>query len=107
MKKISTLLITFFVLINAHKAAAQKTYTINSSGNWSTDLPSTCANCTINISSGSTLTIDEAATCQNCIFSGGALSMNNESLNIQYTGGSPVTTYFDGTNFLITGTGSV
>jgi Secretion system C-terminal sorting domain len=107
MKKISTLLITFFVLVNAHKATAQKTYTINSNGNWSTDLPSTCANCIIDISSSSTLTIDEAATCQNCTFSGGTISMSNESLNIQYTGGSPVTTYFTGTNFLISGNGSL
>lgn len=107
MKTMFTLLMTLVVLVAVNTAAAQTTYTISSNRNWSATLPSICANCTINISTGVTLTIDGSFTCQNCTFQGGTLSMSSQTLNIQYTGNSPVTTYFNGTSFLIYGTSSV
>lgn len=106
MKTIFTPLITLATVVFFSSARAQ-TYNITTNRNWSAVLPGTCANCTINISTGVTLTIDGSVTCQNCTIQGGDLSMTNYTLNIQYTGGSPVTTTFDGTNFQVYGTGSV
>src|SRR5258708_2094781 len=88
-------------LFYAAAAVGQTTYTITSNKNWSAVLPSTCAACTITISSGVTLTIDGDVTCQNCTIQGGNISMNNHTMNIQYFGGSPVTTVFQNTNFQI------
>lgn len=102
MKTIFTQLITLTAILFFSAAQAQ-TYNITSNGNWSATLPNTCANCTINISSGVTLTVDGSFTCQNCTFQGGAVSMTNQTLNIQYTGGSPVTTYFNSTNLFAYG----
>ncbi len=81
----------------------QTTYTITSNKNWSAVLPNTCANCTIVISSGVTLTIDGSFSCQNCTFQGGNISMTDQTLNIQYTGSSVVTTNFKQVNFNIYG----
>lgn len=102
-----SLLMTLAALMSFNIAGAQTTYSISSNSNWSSSIPSTCANCSINISTGVTLTIDEWATCQNCTFQGGTISMTNYSLNIQYTGNSVVTTYFKGTNFLVYGSGNI
>jgi len=102
-KTIRTLLLAvpFFYAVGV---SAQTSYSITTNKNWSAALPSTCANCTINISSGVTLTIDGSVTCQNCTFQGGGnMSMSNQTLNIQYTGGSPVTTVFNNINFLVYG----
>jgi hypothetical protein len=88
---------------------AQTTYTLSSSATtqWSAVLPSTCYACTITIPSGSTLAVNESVTCQNCTFSGGTLSISNETLNIQYAGSSVVTTYFNGTTVLVSGSSQV
>jgi len=106
MKTKFTLLISLIALVFSSSVLAQTTYNISSNSNWSATLPATCANCTITISTGVTLTIDGSYTCQNCTFQGGTLSMTNQTLNIQYTGGTPVTTYFKGTNFLVYGNSS-
>jgi len=85
-------------------SVSAQAYSITSNGNWSTALPSTCTNCTINISSNVTLTIDGSETCQNCTFQGGGnISMNNQTLNLQYTGNSLVTTVFNNINFDVYG----
>lgn len=90
-------------LFYAGSVSAQ-TYSITTNKTWSAALPSTCANCTINISSGMTLTIDGSVTCQNCTIQGGGnISMTNQTLNIQYTGGSPVTTVFKNIHFDVYG----
>ncbi|MBS1663348.1 MAG: T9SS type A sorting domain-containing protein [Bacteroidetes bacterium] len=81
---------------------AGTTYSISSNKNWSAVLPSTCANCTISISSGVTLTVDQSSTCQNCTITGGTIVLNNQTLNIQYTG-SLTTTYFNSTNLIANG----
>lgn len=86
---------------------AQTTYSINSNANWSAKLPSTCNSCTINIASGATLTVDQNATCQNCTFAGGKISIASKTLNIQYSGGSAVTTNFNGTVLTATGTAQI
>src|SRR5690242_18561624 len=99
---IRTLLVTM-PFIYAVGASAQTAYAITTSKNWSAALPSTCANCTITVSSGVTLTIDGSVNCQNCMFLGGNISMTNQTLNLQYTGGSPVTTVFNTVNFQIYG----
>jgi len=93
----------FFTLIFSGAAHGQMTYTISSDRNWSSVLPNPCANCTIILSSGVTLTIDGSVTCQNCTFQGGSISMTNQTLNIQYTGGSVVTTNFNNVDFKIYG----
>lgn len=82
------------------------TYVISSNNNWSSVLPSTCANCTISISSGVVLTIDESVTCQNCTFSGGTIVITSQTLNIQYAN-SLATTNFIGTNLQVNGNGQV
>jgi type IX secretion system substrate protein len=107
MKTISTLLIALVSLIFVNSVEAQMTYSINANNTWSAKLPATCYECTINIATGMTLTINEDATCQDCTINGGTISMTSESLNIQYTGSTPITTYFNGVNFQIAGTGSV
>jgi len=90
--------LSFFNLVQG-----QTTYTITSDKNWSAVLPGTCANCSIVISSGVTLTIDQSVICQNCTFQGGNLSMTDQTLSIQYTGGSPVTTAFTAVDLKIYG----
>jgi hypothetical protein len=107
MKTILTLLITLSSFVFFGSVQGQTTYKITSNSNWSAKLPSTCADCNIIISTGVTLTMDGSFTCQNCSFQGGTVSMTSKTLNIQYTGGSPVTTSFDGTNFQVYGTGSI
>lgn len=87
----------------AASASAQTSYFITTNNNWSAVLPSTCAACTITISTGVTLTIDGSVTCQNCTMEGGNISMTNQTLNIQYFGGSPVATVFKNTSFQIYG----
>jgi hypothetical protein len=100
---IRTVLLTV-PLFYAVSVFAQTSYSITGNKNWSAVLPSTCANCTINISSGVTLTIDGSVTCQNCTFQGGGnMSMNNQTLNLQYTGNSPVTTVFQNIYFQVFG----
>jgi hypothetical protein len=99
---IRTILVTM-PFVYAVNASAQTSYFITSNKNWSAVLPSTCAACTINVSSGVTLTIDQSVTCQNCTIQGGNISMTNQTLNIQYFGGSPVTTTFSNVNFQIYG----
>ena len=96
-------------LLMGSSVIAQKTYTLSASATtqWSAVLPSPCYDCTITIPSGSTLDVNESATCQNCTFSGGTLSISSETLNIQYAGNSPVTTSFNGTTVLISGTSQV
>ena len=100
------LLITLVTLLVVTTAYTQTSYTISANSNWSATLPSTCANCTITVATGVTLTINGSYTCQNCTINGGTLSMTNQTLNIQYTGGSPVATTFNNTNFLIYGNSS-
>jgi len=100
---IRTLLLTVPFFYTAG-VSAQTSYSITTNKNWSAALPSTCATCAINISSGVTLTIDGSVTCQNCTFHGGGnISMTNQTLNIQYTGSSPVTTVFNNINFDVYG----
>jgi hypothetical protein len=81
---------------------AGTTYSITSNKNWSAVLPSTCANCTISISNGVTLTINQSVTCQNCTFQGGTIVINNQTLNLQYSG-SETTTFFSGTKLQVSG----
>jgi len=95
-------------LLMGSSAIAQTAYTISTAATtqWSAVLPSTCNACTITIPSGSTLAVNESVTCQNCTFSGGTLSISSETLNIQYAG-SLTTTYFNGTNVLVSGSSQV
>ncbi|HVU57218.1 MAG TPA: T9SS type A sorting domain-containing protein [Puia sp.] len=102
VQTIRTFLVTM-PFVYAVNVSAQTSYFITTNKNWSAVLPSTCAACTINVSTGVTLTIDESVTCQNCTIQGGNISMNNQTLNIQYFGGSPVTTTFSNVNFQIYG----
>jgi hypothetical protein len=92
-------------LLMGSSVIAQKTYTLSAAATtqWSAVLPSTCYECTITIPSGSTLVLNESVTCQNCTFSGGTVSVGSETLNIQYAGNSPVTTFFNGTNVQVNG----
>jgi hypothetical protein len=106
MKPNFTLILILNLFFFTLHTTAQTTYTISSSSNWSSVLPGTCANCTINITGGAVLTIDKSVTCQNCIFQGGAVTMTNETLNIQYSGAAAVTTYFTNINFTINGNSS-
>jgi hypothetical protein len=102
-----TLLITaLIILIVSSSVMAQSAYTLSGNTNWSAVLPSTCYECTITIAAGSTLTVDESATCQNCTFDGGTVSIGGQTLNIQYAG-SQTTTYFNGTNLQVSGSGKV
>jgi hypothetical protein len=102
-----TLLISVLMtLIVSSSVMAQSAYSLSGNKNWSAVLPSTCFDCTISIAAGSTLTVDESATCQNCTFDGGAVSISSQTLNIQYAG-SQTTTYFNGTNLQVTGSGKV
>lgn len=96
------------ILMNS-SVIAQTTYTLPTAATtqWSAVLPGTCYECTITIPSGSTLAVNESATCQNCTFSGGTLSISNETLNIQYAGSSPITTFFNGTTVLVSGSSQV
>ncbi|HXB95307.1 MAG TPA: hypothetical protein VNU70_09120, partial [Puia sp.] len=81
----------------------QTTYTISTNENWSSSLPTTCFSCTIRINTGVTLTIDKSVTCQNCAFQGGAMTMNNHTLNLQYSG-ALTTTNFNNTSLTVLGT---
>jgi hypothetical protein len=100
---IRTLLMTA-PFIYGVSVSAQTNYSISANKSWSAVLPATCANCTINVSAGVTLTIDGSETCQNCTFQGGGnISMNNQTLNLQYTGSSPVTTVFKNIYFQVFG----
>lgn len=100
--KLKFYIVALFVLV-FNIAQGQTTYTISSDKNWSSVLPNTCANCSIVISYGATLTIDKSVTCQNCTFQGGNISMTDQTLNIQYTGNSVVTTNFKNVDFKIYG----
>lgn len=103
MKARHIILLLIVLVTITKQTIAQSSYSIVSSGNWSTTLPTPCANCTITITSGVTLTIDKAVVCQNCTFQGGAIVMADQTLNIQYTGSSPVTTFFKGTKLQVSG----
>lgn len=122
MKTIFTLIVIATITMVIGTCEAQKTYTISANISWSNAAyPAYCSGCTFNISSGKTLTIDnKSATCANCLFNGGniaitqnftcqscsftsdSITMNNMTLNLQSS-----TTSFSGTNFTITGEGSV
>jgi hypothetical protein len=109
MKRSIIILPLIATLLMGSSVIAQTAYTLSASATtqWSAALPSTCYDCTITIPSGSTLAVNESVTCQNCTFSGGTLSISNETLNIQYAGNSPVTTSFNGTTVLVSGTSQV
>ncbi|HEY6902205.1 MAG TPA: T9SS type A sorting domain-containing protein [Puia sp.] len=98
---LSTLLVLTLMTLSSASFAGT-TYSITSNRNWSAVLPSTCANCTIDISNGVTLTVDQSSTCQNCTITGGTIVLNNQTLNIQYTG-SLTTTFFSSTNLIANG----
>lgn len=101
----SLLMIIALILVMMFISApgfSQSTYTITANGKWSSSIPATCYSCTIRISSNVTLTIDESVTCQNCTFQGGAMTMNNHTLNLQYAG-ILTTTNFNNTSLTITG----
>ena len=106
MKHIRISLSTIALIILHISSYAQSSYTINSNANWSSVLPSTCFDCTINIGAAATLTVDKSATCQNCTFVGGTVSIASQTLNIQYAG-SQTTTFFNGTNLVASGTAQV
>ena len=108
MKRSTLILPLITTLLMGSSVIAQSTYTLPAAATtqWSAVLPSTCYACTITIPSGSTLAVNESVTCQNCTFSGGTLSISNETLNIQYAG-SLTTTYFNGTTVLISGSSQV
>lgn len=102
-RSISTILMmTLALAMISATGFSQTTYNITSNGNWSSSLPSTCNSCTIKISTNVTLTINGSVTCQNCTFEGGAITMTNETLNLQYAG-SVTTTNFDNTTVTING----
>jgi hypothetical protein len=103
MKTIFTLFITLAALVSASTAKAGAVYNVTTNSNWSTfTIPNNCSNCTINISTGVTLTVDKSVTCQNCTFSGGNMSMNGFTMNLQYAG--PVTTtVFNNIKFTMSG----
>ncbi|HVS96848.1 MAG TPA: T9SS type A sorting domain-containing protein [Puia sp.] len=90
-------------MIISAPAFSQTTYSINSTGKWSSSIPATCNTCTINIASAATLTIDETVTCQNCTFQGGAMTITNHTLNLQYSG-TVTTTNFVGTALTVAAT---
>ena len=106
MKHLRISLLTIALIILHISLYAQTTYAINSNSNWSSVLPSTCFDCTINIGSAATLTVDKSSACQNCTFVGGTVSISSQTLNIQYSG-ARTTTYFNGTNLQATGTAQV
>lgn len=97
-----TTLLVLTLMVLSNPSFAGTTYSITSNRNWSAVLPSTCTNCTINISSGVTLTVDQSSTCQNCTITGGTIVLNNQTLNIQYTG-SLTTTFFSSTTLIANG----
>ncbi|HUB60493.1 MAG TPA: T9SS type A sorting domain-containing protein [Puia sp.] len=101
------LIIFTLIQILSNPVKAQTSYSINSDKSWSAVLPASCNSCTINIASGITLTVNETATCQNCTFVGGTVSIASKTLNLQYSGGSPVTTNFNGTDLAASGTASI
>ncbi len=97
-KTLHAFLLTLVLVVLAATGNAQTTYNITANKTWSAVLPTSCFACTINISTGITLTIDKNETCQNCVFSGGTISMDNQTLNIQYAG-PLTTTSFNNTTF--------
>jgi len=100
------LFVAIAMLVSAAPAKAQSVVYIGSSRTWASSLPGTCTNCTINLSPGVVLTIDQTVVCQNCSFKGGTISMKSGNLDLQFTGNSPLTTSFNGTNLLVNGDNS-
>ena len=94
-------LMLVFLLFSA-PGFSQTTYTITTNGKWSSSIPATCNSCTIKISTNATLTIDESVTCQNCTLQGGAITMNNQTLNLQYAG-ILTATNFNNTSLTVSG----
>src|ERR1700742_1221248 len=83
LKTIKNALVLSVALVSFNGLYAGTTYNITSDNSWSSVIPATCSSCTINISTGVLLTIDESVTCKQCFFSGGALSMNSQTLSLQ------------------------
>lgn len=97
--KRSILLILTLISISAF---AQTTYSITTSGKWSSSIPTSCINCTINISNNKVLSIDQGVTCMNCTITGGSITDSNQTLSLLYAG-SQTTTYFQGTTLNVYG----
>ena len=94
--------ILFFLTLISISTFAQTTYSITSSGNWSSSIPTSCINCTINIATNKVIAIDQSITCMNCTISGGSITVSNQTFNIQYSG-SQTTTYFKSTSVTVNG----
>ena len=86
----------FLITLISVSAVAQTTYTISASGKWSTSIPTTCINCTIDITGNKTLSIDQSVTCMNCTINGGSITDSNQTFSLLYSG-STTTTYFQST----------
>lgn len=95
-------LYTFFLTLITLSALSQTTYKITSSSNWSSSIPTSCINCTIDISGSATLTVDQSVTCMNCSFDGGSILIPGKALTLLYAG-SLTPTSFSGTTLTATG----
>lgn len=102
MKKISTLLLAAILVATIGQA---QTYSVTSNKTWSSSYPTSCINCTFNISSGVTLTIDRNITLQNAKFTGGNIIVNNNTINLQTSGGGK--TYFTNTDVVVNNASSI
>lgn len=92
MKKISTLLLPAILVATIGQA---QTYNVTTNKTWSSSYPTSCINCTFNISDGVTLTIDRNITLQNAKFNGGNITVNDNTVTLQTSGGGK--TYFTNT----------
>jgi len=93
IRSIYTLLLMTLISISA---VAQTTYTITANGKWSTSIPTSCINCTINISNNKVLSIDQSVTCMNCTINGGAITDSNQAFSLLFAN-TQTTTYFQST----------
>jgi hypothetical protein len=102
MKKISTLLLAAILVATIGQA---QTYNVTTNKTWSSSYPTSCNNCTFNISNGVMLTIDRNITLQNAKFIGGNITVNNNTINLQTSGGGK--TYFTNTNVVVNNASSI
>src|SRR5687768_11076029 len=102
MKKISTLLLATILVSTIGQG---QTYNVTSNKTWSSSYPTSCNNCTFNISNDVTLTIDRNITLQNAKFIGGNITVNNNTINLQTSGGGK--TYFTNTTVVVNNASSI
>lgn len=98
-RSIYTLLLMTLISISA---VAQTTYTITANGKWSSSIPTTCINCTINISNNKVLSLDQNVTCMNCTFNGGSITDSNHTFSLLFAN-AQTTTNFQSTELNVYG----